>query len=443
MAHQLVRRTITDASGNIIEIKVGIVQAPPKPQIVPQIVSEIKHEVVESHTIDSAPVWTVFSSDKYFTHSPQDEIYMGRRVIVSTVGIDIGTKTIVLALRHPEGVTHFISEINGYWPFENATPFVINMLNDATKLRSDGTQRAARWIKIPGSNSAIVLGKDAEEFAFAKNDTLLRPMAEGGVAHDEQAMTVLSSIIHGLLEMAENEVGKFKDQVKICYCTTAPGINKEVNVDYHHRVLQLILGGYQSKAQLSFNAVKESHAIVLNMSKDGDGIGISWGAGTVTVSYVKLGMEVFSFCYVGAGDWIDEQVARRHGYDPEMSKTRKKVSKETPTTVARRKHTIDLTPGTTIQDRLGVDIALHYDVLISRVIDGIVQGFEENESEARIDDNISVYMAGGTASPVGFAERVKTKLAAATLPFSVGEVLCSDKPLYCVAEGCLKAAEMS
>ena len=179
------------------------------------------------------------------------------------------------------------------------------------------------------------------------------------------------------------------------------------------------------------------------MSKDGDGIGISWGAGTVTVSYVKLGMEVFSFCYVGAGDWIDEQVARRHGYDPEMSKTRKKVSKETPTTVARRKHTIDLTPGTTIQDRLGVDIALHYDVLISRVIDGIVQGFEENESEARIDDNISVYMAGGTASPVGFAERVKTKLAAATLPFSVGEVLCSDKPLYCVAEGCLKAAEMS
>ncbi len=357
------------------------------------------------------------------------------------LGLDVGTKTIVVSFKGDDGKSKFISEINGYWPFERATPFVENMLNDPKKKRSDGTERPARWIKLE-NNRIIVLGRDAEEFAYAKNDTLLRPMAEGGISPDEEAMTVLSSIIHGLINMAENDLGEFDEEVKICYCTTAPAINKDSNIDYHQRVVNMILENYESKVKKTVNNIKESHAIVLDMSQDATGIGISWGAGTVTVSYVKYGMEVYSFCWVGAGDWIDTQVAMRHGYDPELSKTRKKVAKETPTTVSRRKMEVDLTPGKEPEDRLGMDIVLHYDVLISKVIEGIVTGFQEHEAEARIEEGVNIFMAGGTSSPRGFSQRVIKKLEETDLPFTVGEVKRSSQPLYCVADGLLKAAEM-
>lgn len=390
----------------------------------------------------TTPVETIQSSQDYQVFGLGD-VYEGRRVLMKNLGIDVGTKTVVVAYRDDEEKIHYISEINGYWPFERSTKFIQNMLNNPNKVRSDGTKRPARWIELDGK--IVVLGSDAEEFAYAKNDTLLRPMAEGGISADEEAMTVLASIVQGLIEMSENEVGEFGDEVKICYCTTAEAINKDSNIEYHERVVNLIIDGYETDAKMNRSSIKESHAIVLDMDDDlggdGTGIGISWGAGTVTVSYVKYGMEIYSFCYVGAGDWIDSQVAMRHGFDPEMSKTRKKKASETPTTVSKRKMSVDLTPGQEPEDRVGMDIVLHYDVLISRVIQGIVTGFQENEAEARIDDAINIYMAGGTSSPEGFAERVAQKFDESEVPFEIGAIKRSDKPLYCVATGCLKAAE--
>lgn len=368
------------------------------------------------------------------------DIYNGRRIQMDHLGIDVGTKTIVLAYRSGDKID-YISEINGYYPFERCTPFIKNMLNDPNKVRSDGTKRPARWFELDGK--AIVLGRDAEEFAYAKNDTLLRPMAEGGIAADEEAMTVLAAIVQGLMTMAEHDIGEFSKEVKLCYCTTAKAINKESNIDYHQRVVNLVIEGYETDAKLVYNSIKESHAIVIDMSEDGTGIGISWGAGTVTVSYVKYGLEVYSFCWVGAGDWIDTQVAMRHGYDPNALNTMKKKAKETPTTVAKKKTEVDLTPGVDYSDdRLAMDIVLHYDVLINQVIEGIVAGFKQNESEARIEDAIPIFMAGGTSSPVGFVERCAKKLEEVQPPFEVGNIERAANPLYSVATGCLKAAEM-
>jgi len=368
------------------------------------------------------------------------------------LGLDIGTKTVVVAFRDNEDKIHYISEVNGWWPFERATTFIEKLLDDPNKTRSDGTKRPARWIKIPETNHIVVLGRDAEEFAYSKNDTLRRPMADGGISPDEESMIVLASIVQGLMETAEKDIGEFGEEVKITYCTTADAINKNSsNVDYHERVVTMIISGYGTDAKLSLvgpydrnpGAIKESHAIVLEMSEendgDGTGIGISWGAGTVTVSYVKWGQEIYSFCWVGAGDWIDTEVAKRHGYDPDSMRKR---SKETPTTVAKQKEKIDLTPGFTSQNRIDFDIITHYDVLISRVIDGIVSGFLENESEARIDDVVPIYMAGGTSSPRGFVKRVASKFDEKDLPFEIGAIIKSDKPLYCVAAGCLRAAEL-
>lgn len=365
------------------------------------------------------------------------EVFTGKRIKMKYLGLDLGTRNIVLSFLEEDGTTSYISEVNGYWPIERVTPFIKNMLDDPNKIRSDGTKRPARWIELEGQ--AIILGKDAEEFAYAKNDYLRRPMAEGGVAAEEEALTILSTIVTGLLETAEKEVGIFDDEVKLCFCTTAPAINKDINIDYHTRVVNVILNNYETNAKISKETIKESHAIVLDSSEDGTGIGISWGAGTVTVSYVKYGIDLYSFCWVGSGDWIDTQVAMRHGFDPERLK---KKSKETPTTISKRKMSIDLTPGKEIVDRLDMDIILHYDILINNVINGIVDGFLEHENEARIEDGINIYMAGGTACPRGFADRVKKVIGEMEIPFELNEILITEDPLFTVSRGCLKAAQM-
>ena len=410
------------------------------PKVVPRSNKNLVHKV-PIHDIPAAP-------DNLIEEIPSQPIvyrlgddYEGERITMAYLGLDVGTKTMVLSFKDDKGKTQYISEINGFWPFERGTPFIENMLNDSSKVRSDGVKRAARYFKDEENGQLVVIGKDAEEFAYSKNDTLLRPMAEGGISPDDMAMTVLTAIIHGLIGMAERQIGKFKEEVKICYCTTANALNKQNNIAYHERAVDLILRSYKSDQTLSYNKIKESHAIVLNMSPDGTGIGISWGAGTVTVSYVKYGLEVYSFCWVGAGDWIDTQVAMRHGFDPDNSKFKRK-SKETPTTVAKRKQEIDLTPNCSQKDRLSLDIELHDDVVINQVIEGIIQGFNENESEARIEDGITIYMAGGTSCPKGFSERVKDAFARKSPPFEIKAVKRHDNPLFCVAEGCLKASEM-
>lgn len=371
-----------------------------------------------------------------------DFISLERKPTMPHLGLDIGTKTIVASFKNKNGDINYISEINGFWPFERATAFIENMLKDPTKVRSDGTSRPAHYFKHEESNQLIVLGRDAEELAYSKNDTMKRPMAEGGITPDEMSMTVLSSIIHGILETAERDVGKFDNNLTLCYCTTAPALNKTNNIEYHERVIDIILKSYNSQSAIKLQKIKESHAIVLNQSQDGSGIGISWGAGTVTVTYVKYGLEVYSFCWVGAGDWIDENVAMRHGYDVNAMKSMKKSSKETPTTVSKVKMDIDLTPGLQYTDRLQLDISLHYDVLINQVVSGIVAGFKENEAQARIENGINVYMAGGTSSPKGFAERVALIFSNNELPFILNKVTVAEKPLFTVAAGCLTAAEM-
>jgi hypothetical protein len=392
-----------------------------------------KIDIVRGHTRIASVVNKVAKKPRVFRLG---EICRTKRMKMEYLGLDLGTRNIVLAFKEENGEIGYLSEVNGYWPFERVTPFLKNMLDDPNKVRSDGTKRPARWIELDGQ--AIILGKDAEEFAYAKNDYLRRPMAEGGVAADEEAMTILSTIVTGLLQTAEDDIGKFGDGVKLCYCTTAKAINKDINLDYHTRVVNVILDSYETKSNIERHTIKESHAIVLDSSDDGTGIGISWGAGTVTDSYVNNRLEIFSFCWVGSGDWIDYETAQRHGFNADS----RKKSKETPTTVSKRKMSVNLTPGKEPDDRLGMDIVLHYDILINNVLTGIIEGFKENENEARIEEGVNLYMAGGTASPAGFNDRCIKLIKELEVPFEINKVILCKSPLFTVARGCLKAAEM-
>lgn len=336
------------------------------------------------------------------------------------IGLDLGTKTIVCATRDADGRPKFRQEINGFFTFPKQDAFTKNMLT------SQGIPFIIRDDKF------VALGSKAEKFAYAINSTLKRPMAEGTISQEQEAINIMASIVQALM-------GKLDKDAILYYCIPADAVNKKTNVGFHDKVAKMIFDNYKrSEAKISAFSINEARAIAV-ATDEPVVIAISWGAGMVNVCYTMFGMEVFKFSIVGAGDWIDTEAAKQFGYNPDHPNDK---SAETPTTICHRKQNIDLSKPLGDLDRIDQAIMLHYHLLIENVVEGIIRGLNENVDRGRIEQPVPIVMAGGTASPVGFKDYFSKILSSQTLPFQVSEVRVAEKPLYMVAEGCLKAAEM-
>lgn len=337
------------------------------------------------------------------------------------LGLDLGTKTIVLARRKENLEPAFKHEINGFYEFSKPDQFTKNLLVNQ---------------KIPfveRNGKFYALGSKAEKLAYAFNGTLRRPMADGTLSGEEEAINIMASIVQAI-------IGKLDEDALIYYCIPADAINKSTNVQFHNKIAQLIIESYRkSEASIRAYPINEARALAVGSGKD-LAIAISFGAGMVNVCYCMFGMTVFEFSLVGSGDWIDIQSAMRFGYDP---KDPGKESRESPTTVCRRKEEIDLTKSASeLENIVDKTVVLHYQILIENVVKGIINGFNKNIDKARIEQAIPIIIAGGTASPAGFGEYFEKILRQQTLPFEVSEVIVHPRPLFAVAEGCLVAAEL-
>jgi len=339
---------------------------------------------------------------------------------VKHLGLDLGTKHIVLAWRDKNNDIKYRYEINGYLSFDKVDNFLEQLL----------IKQQVPFVKR--GKELIAIGSKAEQIAFNFNKNLRRPMAEGALSRDDDdAQEIISIIIKSI-------IGKLSDDAILYYCTTAKPINSDRhNVDFHRKVVKLMIDSYISESQ-SIKSFHINEARCLIIEENGPAIGISWGAGTVTVHAGIYGVPIFEFSSIGAGDSVDVEVAKRFGYDPEHPG---KDSRETPTTVCRRKEQIDL--NSMPDSKVDQAIKLMYEILIENVVNEIVKGFQSNRDKYRFDKPIPIINAGGTCMPKGFIEIFSSKIKAreADLGIPIGEIRKVDNPLFAVARGCLLAAE--
>lgn len=335
------------------------------------------------------------------------------------LGLDIGTKNIVIADKRT-GKLKFKREVNGFVDIIKGDGFIKQML------LSQGIPFFERDDKF------VALGSKAEDIAYHFGKVLRRPMENGVLAvGEEEAMKIMAVIIKSL-------VGKLDDDALLYYCIPAPALNETVNVRYHQKVVQAILDSYKSSEGSTIKAypINEARAIVISQIPDRTGIGISWGAGMVNVSYCLFGLPIYEFSLVGSGDWIDMESARVTGNLEKVDgKDKPKVL------VAKAKEKVNL-GGKLPDTNLEKAIYINYQILIENVAKGIADGFRLNEQKARADKPMPIVMAGGTSMPDGFLNMFKGVFAIQKMPFEVGEVKRCDEPLYAIAEGCLIAAEM-
>jgi hypothetical protein len=344
------------------------------------------------------------------------------------LGLDLGTKHIVLAFRDENGKIAHKYEINGYLTIPRADQFTENILK----------QSAIPY--VTRGEEFIAFGSKAEKLAYGFNKTLQRPMAHGGVSMlNEDAQEVIAIIIKSI-------IGKLKDDATLYFCTTADPINsKNINIDFHRKIVKLIIESYKTdtkkedgqEIKIAAHHINEARCLIMDQL-DGPAIGISWGAGTVTVHAGVMGVQAFEFSIVGSGDWIDIEAAKRFGYEPDNPR---KESPETPTTICRRKEKLDLSK--LPDDNVDRAIYLMYEILIENVVKQLVIGLQDYKDKFRAADPVPVINAGGTCMPNGFMDifkrqidKVKDKLAV-----PIGTITRAEDPLFAVAHGCLKAAE--
>jgi hypothetical protein len=343
-----------------------------------------------------------------------------RRTDMKNLGLDIGTKHIVMSFREGDEVK-YRHEINGYLVFDKVDHFLEQLLV------KQGVPYVMRGKEI------IAIGSKAEQLAYVMNRTLRRPMAEGGLnKNDEDAQEIVAIIIKSI-------IGKLHDDCTLYYCTTAKPINNDnLNIEFHKKVVKLIIESYVQEKE-SINAFHINEARCLVIEEQGCAIGISWGAGTITVHVGMFGVPIFEFCVVGAGDQIDIETAKRFGYDPSKPDM---PSRETPTSVCRKKEKIDLSK--VYDDKVSQAICLMYEIIIENIVAGIIDGFNANRDKFKFDQPIPIINAGGTSMPIGFVNLFKKKLddRKSDIFIPLGDVRMSPDPLFAVARGCLLAAEM-
>lgn len=340
--------------------------------------------------------------------------------LMKRLGLDVGTKNLVLATRDGEAVK-FRREVNGFCRIERTDNIAKGTLKD---------------LKIPfimsNDNKALIaLGSKAEEIAYTFGTSLRRPMERGVLSVSEkEALEIMAVIIRAM-------IGKIEQDTVLYYCIPADAINADTNVAYHQKIVQLIIDGHnkiETNAKLIACPINEARALVFSEFKDKTGIGISWGAGMVNVSFCLFGLPVYEFSVVGSGDWIDYESAKAVGLLEEVDHVKRPKA-----LVAKTKEDVDLSK--VPNDNLQRAIYLNYQILIERVAKAIVDGFKNNEKQARAQRPMPVVLAGGTSMPNGFLEMFKSVFNSVEIPFEVGEVRRSNNPLFAVAEGCLIASE--
>lgn len=354
------------------------------------------------------------------------------------VGIDVGTYTLVVAARNEDGDIDFCEEVNGF--------FEINLTPETRAFYGMVKDSGAPIYEIPERKIAYILGKAAREQAFAWSSVLGGRSAESEVFQRTMKDGILSTrdsneSFNVLKMMVGALVNPYLagDGTPVAYSHPGPPLDRtDLDPEYHERTIGSMLkqvGNVRPDAY-GFN---EAMAIVeAELGPEGyTGLAISCGAGMTNVAFAYMGMPIFTFSIVGGGDWIDRNAARASGTEPVI------VNQVKMGEVDEDGKGLDLTQAPSGENaHIQRALHTHYDILIDKIAKGIEKFVREKQAKVMAAKKPSVVVAGGTATPNGFIERLSDKLSAADLgSFKIGDIRKAENNLYTVAKGLLLNAE--
>jgi len=310
------------------------------------------------------------------------------------------------------------------------------MRNSFVELQNYNTQdleeilKQNKWQYVFDGKNYYVIGEDSLSVSLIfPNIELRRPMQDGVLNKGEnKKMLVMAKMIEDLIG------GKSSDDLSlVCFCTSGESIDNNVDDKFHKSRLK----GMFERLGWNTERIDEGLAVVLSErpvmeEKNGEkipytGIGISFGSGKVNAVLAYKGLPIISISSTRAGDYIDKKVAE----NTDMSISQITHIKE---------NKLDFS---NIDDDDDVIFCLdvYYKNLIEYTFLNLNKRFKEVKSQ--FSGPIDIVIAGGTASPPHFCDKVKSVVNELDLPFEIRELRVSKDPRNAVVKGLLTQAIIS
>jgi len=337
------------------------------------------------------------------------------------IGFDPGTMFFQMAEKNNNGEIELKSMRNSFVELQN---YETQDVEDILKQN--------KWQYVSDSDNYYVIGEDSLKCSLIfPGIKLRRPMRDGVLNKgEEKKMLIMAKIIESLI--GKNDID---NDSLVCFCTSGKSIDNNVDDKFH----AARLGGMFERLGLKTKKIDEGTAVVLAerptmLDTDGleipyTGIGISFGAGKVNAVLAYKGLPIISMSSTRSGDYIDRMVAENTDSSlPQITR-----AKETKLDFSKINELID--------DDVIFCLDVYYKNLIEYTFRNLAKEFKKVKSE--FSGPIDICLAGGTASPPGFRDKVKSVVDGLDLPFEIKDVKISEDPRNAVVKGLLTQAIIS
>jgi hypothetical protein len=337
------------------------------------------------------------------------------------IGFDPGTMFFQVAEKNNNGEIEFKSMRNSF----------VELLNyDSQDIEEILKQN--KWQYVSDGQHFFVIGEDSLKCSLIfPGIELRRPMQDGVLNKgEEKKMIVIAKIIESLIGREDID-----DDSLVCFCTSGKSIDNDVDDKFH----AARLGGFFERLGLKTKKIDEGLAVVLSerptmIDSEGlevpyTGIGISFGSGKVNAVLAYKGLSIISMSSTRAGDYIDKMVAE----NTDLSLSKIAHIKETKLDFSKIDQLID--------DDAIFALNIYYQNLIEYTFRNLAKEFKKVRSD--FSGPIDICLAGGTASPPGFKDKVESVVRSLDLPFDIKEIKISKNPKNSVAKGLLTQAIIS
>jgi len=330
---------------------------------------------------------------------------------MKAVGIDIGTAFIAGACYHKNNLQAKYQR-NGF--------FVMPYLQQREYMLRES--KVAFIVKprpnVSHKKDIFVIGNESFNMALLFGQEIRRPMASGIISSKERDTEfILKEILRRVTPEAEKG--------DVCfYSVPAVPVDRDMTITYHTEIFRKFL------TEMGYIAtpLNESTAVVYAECDDTGltALSLDFGAGMTNTALVYRGLDIFSFSVARSGDFVDRMVSESRGISISDA------------TAEKEKPSFDLLNP---KDDVEEAIVIFYKNTLEYVLEHTNIAMEQHKRDIKLEDPLTVVVAGGSSVPKGFLQLLNNALKENPLPIPIGCVRHASNPVMAVAKGCLRMAQ--
>ena len=333
------------------------------------------------------------------------------------VGYDPGTAFFQVAEKNNKGEIEFKTIRNAFVEISDHAGEDIEQILKQNK-----------WQYVSDGKNYYIIGNDSLKVSRLFPEIEVRRPMQNGVLNkgEDKKMLIMASMIENILGKTED------DNSLVCFCVSSEVVDSSMSNEFHQKRIEGMIErlGFKTKCVDEGMGVLFSERPVVVV--DGEeipysGIAVSFGAGRVNIVLAYRGLQILGMSCNRGGDFIDKKVSEQ-------------TSSPLSSIINIKEKILDFN-----NIDYNDDIIFALDVYYKNLIEYVFRNFAKKckNVKSEFDSPLDIVLAGGTACPPGFRDKVESIVRSLDLPFEIKDVRISKDPRNSVVKGLLTQAIIS